>query len=53
MLKLNQKLKKLRIKNNLTQVELADKADTNYMVPPTRNSFPITIRLYNHYLPYP
>ena len=29
MLKLNQKLKKLRIKNNLTQVELADKADTN------------------------
>ena len=29
MLKLNQKLKKLRIKNNLTQVELADKVDTN------------------------
>lgn len=29
MLKLNQKLKKLRIKNKLTQVELADKANTN------------------------
>ena len=29
MLKLNQKLKKLRIKNNLTQVELTGKARTN------------------------
>ena len=29
MLKLSQKLKRLRIKNKLTQSELADKAETN------------------------